>query len=133
MTNNEVKAIIRDMKKNKLYKRVISEIVSDSNNYSGDNMQERIKARLNDISYGLSTGIVGSMVYYNDTVKFFNLYRKEIEELVTNNLIMAGSSINDLNGFDIEDPFIRETNNKNILAWFAYETIAYELNDMLSE
>ena len=64
MTNKEVKEIIRDMKKNRLYKRVINEIIADSENYSGNNMQERIQARLQDISHGLSSGIVGSMIYF---------------------------------------------------------------------
>jgi uncharacterized protein YukJ len=96
MTNKEVKAILSDMKKNRLFKRVINEIVSDSDNYSGNNLQERLKARLKDVGYGLSSGTVGSMIYYSDTVKFFNLYRKDIETLWQDFSFETGMKLTDL-------------------------------------
>lgn len=133
MTNAEVKNIIRDMKKNKLYKRVINEIIADSNDYSGNNLQERIQARLRDVEHGLSSGIVGSMIYYSDTCKYFNRYRKEIEELWQEFAYSTDMKLSDLNGFDESDPFIRETNNKNLLAWWSYEEIANELENALYE
>ena len=133
MTNNEVKEIIRDMKRDRLFKRVINEIVADSKDYSGENMQERIQARLSDVGHGLSSGIVGSMIYYKDTTKFFNLYRKEIEKLWQEFSFETGMKLNDLRDFDESDPFIRDTINKNLLAWWAYEEIAVMLENQLSD
>jgi hypothetical protein len=133
MTNKEVKAILSDMKKNRLYKRVINEIVADSENYNGNNMQERVQARLQDISHGLSSGIVGSMIYYSDTCKYFNRYRKEIEELWQEFTYSTDMKLTDLNDFDESDPFIRYDHNKNLLAWWSYEEIANELENVLYE
>jgi hypothetical protein len=133
MTNKEVKEIIRDMKKNRLYKRVINEIVADSENYSGNNLQERLQARLRDVGHGLSSGIVGSMIYYSDTLKFFNLYRKEIEELWQESSFETGMKLTDLRDFDESAPFIRDTNNKNLLAWWSYEQIAVMLENAIDE
>ncbi len=133
MTNKEVKAILSDMKKNRLYKRVINEIVEDSKDYSGNNLQERLQARLKDVGYGLSSGIVGSMISYSDTCKYFNRYRKEIEELWQEFAYSTDMKLSDLNGFDESDPFTRETNNKNLLAWWSYEEIANELENALYE
>lgn len=133
MTNKEAKEIIRDMKKNRLYKRVINEIVADSQDYNGDNIQERILARLDDVGHGLSSGIVGSMIYYSDTVNFFNRYRKDIEELWQEFADSTGMKLQDLRDFDESDPFIRETSNKNLLAWWSYEEIASQLQNALYE
>jgi hypothetical protein len=133
MTNKEVKEIIRDMKKNRLFKRVINEIVADSENYSGNNLQERLQARLRDVGYGLSSGIVSSMINYSDTLKFFNLYRKEIEELWQESSFETGTQLTDLRDFDESDPFIRDTNNKNLLAWWSYEQIAVMLENAIDE
>ena len=133
MTNNEVKEIIRDMKRDRLFKRVINEIVADSKDYSGENMQERIQARLSDVGHGLSSGIVGSMIYYKDTTKFFNLYRKEIEKLWQEFSFETGMKLSDLRDFDESDPFIRDTSNKNLLAWWAYEEIAVMLENQLCD
>jgi hypothetical protein len=121
------------MKKNRLFKRVINEIVSDSDNYSGNNLQERIQARLRDVGHGLSSGIVGSMIYYSDTVKFFNLYRKDIETLWQDFSFETGMKLTDLRDFDEGDPFIRDTNNKNLLAWWAYEEIAVMMENAIDE
>ena len=134
MKNIETKAIISDMKNtNKLYRRVISEIVRDSQDYNGNNLQERLLARLEDIQHGLSSGIVGSMIYYSDTVKFFNRYRKEIEDVWQEFSAGTGMELHDLRDFDKEDIFIRDTHNKNLLAWFAYEEIANDLYSRLYE
>ncbi len=133
MTNAEVKAILSDMKKNRLYKRVINEIVADSENYSGNNLQERLQARLQDVGHGLSSGIVSSMVYYSDTTKFFARYRKEIEELWQEASFETGMKLTDLRDFDESDPFIRDTNNKNLLAWWSYEQIAVMLENAIDE
>lgn len=133
MTNKEVKAILANMKTNRLYKRVINEIVADSDNYSGKNLQKRILARLEDINHGLQTGIVSSMVWYSDTVRFFNRYKNEIAELWKEFQECTEMTLYDLRGFDKEDPFIREDFNKNLLAWFAYEEIAHQLENELYE
>jgi hypothetical protein len=133
MTNKEVKEIIRDMKKNRLYKRVINEIIEDSRDYSGNNMQERILGRLEDIQHGLSSGIVGSLIYYSDTTKFFDRYRKDIEKLWKEFSFSTDMKLSDLRGFDESDPFIRDIENKNLLAWWAYEEIADEFYNRLYE
>lgn len=134
MKNVETKAIISDMKNiNKLYRRVISEIVKDSQDYNGDNMQERILGRLEDIQHGLSSGIVGSMIYYGDTVPFFNRYRQEIQDLWQEFSDDTGMKLTDLSDFDESDIFVREDGNKNLLAWFAYEEIANQLQNALDE
>ena len=131
MTNKDVKEIIRDMKKNRLYKRVINEIVADSADYSGNNLQERLQARLGDISHGLSSGIVGSLISYHQTTTFFNRYRNEIAELLTDWGEETRQTLQDLNGFDNSDPFIRDVQNKNLLAWASYEIIAGRLENQL--
>lgn len=132
MTNKETMAILKDFKgDSKLRRRVVNEIVAMSKDYSGENLQERILGCLEDISYGLSSGIVGSMIYYSDTCKFFKKYREEIEELVIQYSEETGCPVWDLNGWDSTDPFARDTTNQNLLAWFAYETVAFDLGNLL--
>ncbi len=133
MTNKEVQAIIKDMKVNRLHKRVIDEIVSDAKEYGGKNLHENLKSRLKDIAHGLSSGIVGSMIYYTDTCKFFKTYKKEIQELIKEYQEGTGSSIMEAEWFDKDDFLCEEDNNQNYLAWFAYETIAFNLMDRLEE
>ena len=134
MTTNKLQAMINELKgTNKLYKRVINEIIADSKNYDGTKL-EQIKSRCEDVAHGLSSGIVSSLVYYNDTTKFFKLYKKEIGLLVAELQAETGKSIIDLlRDFDETDIFCNETANQNLLAWFAYEEINNQLINRLEE
>lgn len=133
MTNQEVKQILSEMKTDRLHRRVINEIVEDSKDHNGENLQERLLSRLKDISHGCSSGTVGSLIYYSDTCAFFKKYKKEIASLVKEYQEETGSNISELQWFDKEDIFCEEQNNQNYLAWFAYETIAFNLMARLEE
>jgi hypothetical protein len=133
MKNAEIKSQIAELKDaSRLHKRVINEIVEDSKDYDGD-FTERLTARLDDIGHGLSTGIVGSLIYYEDTCAFFKRYQDEIGELLAETIRDTGLQPAELFGddWDEEDPLCREQLNQNLLAWFAYEAIASQLRDLI--
>lgn len=75
------------------------------------------------LKYGCVNGTVSNMIYYADTLKFYEDYKKEIAQLLSN----EGIKPSDLKDFDNEDPFILETHNQNLLAWFGYEQTLYQL------
>lgn len=152
MNNKEVKKIISELKQtNKLYRRVIAEIVEDSNDHSGDNLQEKIQSRLRDISHGCQTGIVSSLIYYSDTSQFFRTYKKEIvelaEELATDigeQVLTMIANFNPIKGDFTESEIAkvlygpwRDTDYHqmiaNSLAWFAYEEIANTFSNRMEE
>jgi hypothetical protein len=76
--------------------------------------------------YGCGSGVVGSLVYYTDTIKFYEDYRREISELLQNLIESTGSPVHELFGdkWDSDDPLANECNNQNLLAWFAFEETA---------
>ena len=115
--------------KSPLHERVISERVEDSENYNGTKL-DRIKARLDDISHGLVSGIVGSLVYYSDTTKFFDEYYDDIwdviQELVDNGLEPLEAVKHNCDDVEI---LMGSDNVKNWVAWMVYEEIAYQFQD----
>lgn len=73
---------------------------------------------------GCESGVVSSMIYYSDTVRFYERHKGEIDELLYN--IMKDCGIYEpkqLFGrrFDEEDPLCLDDTNKNLLAWFGFE------------
>lgn len=112
-----------------LHERVISEIVDDSENYNGTKL-DRIKSRLDDISHGLVSGIVGSLVYYSDTTKFFDEYYDDIwdviQELVDNGLEPLEAIKRNCDDVEI---LMCTDNVKNWVVWMVYEEIAYQFQD----
>jgi len=76
--------------------------------------------------------MVGELVYYHDTVRFYKTYRKEIDAMLTDTMQDLGAnSPADVFGdkWDSEDPLARDTLNQNLLAWFGFEKTARKLAD----
>lgn len=136
METKKMMEVIKDMKVDRLHKRVINEIVEDSQEYSGT-PYEKIMARLDDVLHGLSTGVVGSLISYTNTEAFFKRHKKNIYNLLRDEADNAGYTVGEylatLKDWDSDDYFITGTYNRNILAWWAYETIAYQLQAALEE
>jgi len=105
-----------------LEKEVIKIIKDEASDY------ETFESYLSDLlSIGCVSGMVGALIYYTDTVSFTQRHASDINELLTNNFSMFGmSSPAELFGekWDKEDSLCLSQNNKNLLAWFAFEETA---------
>ena len=128
---NFTKKQIMDIKKNsssKLEKKVINIILSHG---SPSEMESFIKDLL---QHGCVSGMVGELIYYTDTTKFYKKYKSEIQKLLQNQLQEFGmSSPSEMFGkkWDQDDIFCEEDFNQNLLAWYAMEettrNVAYQL------
>ena len=71
------------------------------------------------LSHGCQSGMIGSLVYYSDTHKFFDTHYREIEEM----------------RYEYEQdfgmPLQPKGDLKNWFAWFAYEETARKLAEEL--
>ena len=128
LTKANVQAIMRDG--TKLEKEVCRCILGEWSDYSDK------KAIFTDVLYhGCQSGIVGSLIYYTDTVAFYKRHREEINALLQETMDECGSyNPSDLFGdkWDKEDPLVLDTYNQNLLAWFGFEEtmrkIAYQFD-----
>lgn len=76
---------------------------------------------------GCGSGMVGYLIYYTDTIKFYKKHKTEINELLKDCLFNYGSnSPADLFGdkWDKDDPLCQDEANQNLLAWFGFEEAA---------
>jgi hypothetical protein len=79
---------------------------------------------------GCQSGLVGSLIYYTDTCAFFARHRSEIGKLLAEALGESGCRTPaELFGdkWADEDPLADDTQNQNLLAWFAFEETAFAL------
>ena len=112
---------IKDFKKesdNALTKYVCGYIINNCE--KGESVSEFIESILN---CGCESGIVGELVYYCDTLKFYKKFQHEIVDLLNNLLCDCGCSTSELFGdkWNKEDPLACEEHNQNLLAWFGFE------------
>lgn len=98
---------------NTLLKEVIEELLDKIK----DEGEEETKLYIQDVlTYGCSSGIVTSLIYYTDTKKFFIKHMDEIFNIL-NESIQEKSRLLELDA--------------NKLAWFGYEWAISEINFML--
>ena len=110
------KKALRELKKvnqfnTKLEKRVINDLLNTG--LSTEELKDHIK---DIVQCGCISGIVPSLVYYNDTTKFFNCYRKEILNMLQDpdkNIYSEYTYLLDQKKYDMLE--------KNSLSWFAYD------------
>jgi len=92
----------------------------------------RAEGVLEDLLYGgCASGIVGHLIYYEDTLAFYRKFRKDIDamlaEMIDQGVIESPAG---LNGWDKSDPLARDQQNQNLLAWFGFEETARKLANL---
>jgi hypothetical protein len=84
------------------------------------------------MTHGCQSGLVGELIYYSDTTKFYAEHKIEIGYLLNELLSSAREPMYKLfPEWDSEDPLALKTHNQNILAWFGFEETARRLLDRI--
>lgn len=104
-----------------LEKKVINVLLDQG---TSEEIQEYINGVL---QHGCVSGWVTELIYYSDTVAFFKKYKRDILDL----LEAEGIQPNELNNWDDSDPLAEDDHNKNLLAWYGFEAVTYNLATQL--
>lgn len=86
------------------------------------------------LEHGCISGIVGNLIYYCDTVKFYEDNKEEINELLVKFMSECGvKSPCELFGdkWDTADPLANNVHNQNLLAWFGFEEVARAIQERI--
>lgn len=119
---------------NKMYRDIVDEVEYKSQDYDGDDKEKFIRV-LEDINYsGLASGIVGSLIYYDDTTKFFETYYDEISDELYN---MENAGLEPMkllkSEYSMDDVSIMmcDQYSKNYIVWMVYAFVCGDLLDVL--
>lgn len=129
-----IKDFLEDLKgNNRLTNYVLDHYIDESVDY--ESTDDLLKSMEDLQQYGCVSGMIGELIYYDDTIKFFDEYKEEINDLLSNLIDGTGCSMEELFGdkFDSEDPLIIDYSNKNLLAWFGFEETANNLYESIYE
>lgn len=118
---------------NKMYRDIVDEVVEYSQNYDGDD-KEKLIGVLEDIGRsGLASGIIGSLIYYDDTERFFDTYYDEISDVLSD-IENSGLNPMELLKSSVEDDIaimMCTGISKNYISWITYEYVCDELLNIL--
>lgn len=111
---------------NTALEKMVEEIVNES----AIEYEDGWRGYLMDLAQGGCVGgMVSELVYYTDTVAFYEHYKDEIGKLLAEALSDAGCRLDELFGdkWDSDDPLCLGELNQNLLAWFGFEQTAFDL------
>ena len=115
---------IKNETDNRLVKRVCRYVISNWEYYD-----DKKNIFLDVINNGCHSGACRDLIYCEQTKRFYNTYKYEINELIYKS---DYTNLADLLGddWDKRDPLALEEDNQNLLAWFGFEetlqNIAYK-------
>lgn len=117
--------VFRKMSGTPLEREVIDNIICRMNDYK--DISTYIKEIL---QYGCVSGCVGNMIYYYDTLAFYERHKSEINSLLYEILQNIGeyNLSNAFHEWEEKDPLAIETHNQNLLAWFGFEECLFRLS-----
>ena len=129
-----IKDFLENLKgNNRLTNCVLDYYIDESAEY--DSTDDLLTSMEELQQYGCISGMIGELIYYDDTEKFFDNYKEEINEILSNVIEGTGCSMEELFGdkFDKEDPLVIDYSNKNLLAWFGFEETVNNLYENIKE
>lgn len=98
--------------------------------------EDSIMTSMEDLQrHGCISGMIPELIYYDDTNEFYDTYKTDINDLLSNLTQSTGLSVEELfkDQFDENDPLIIDCFNKNLMAWFGFEETSYQLYEQLYE
>lgn len=103
------------------------------NNY--ENSDELFEEMKKIKTYNCNSKKVKGMIYYDDTNDFYDNNKQEINELLGKTIIEKNTTVEELFGdeYEKEDPLILGYKNKNLLAWFGFQSMSNNLLEEVKE
>ena len=93
---------------------------------------EEIKGFIGDlINHGCQSGMVTELIYYADTIKFYDKFEDDIEDLISENMEGLGIETRPLFIESLNGSAENMTQEKNLLSWFAFEETVRRINGEL--
>ena len=115
LDTKEIKSMLEKISEENNIRAYVAQYVLDELESYDD-----IKDWFNDLfQHGCSSGMIGGLIYYSDTHKFYDAHYDEIEELRNEYEESMG------------EPLKVDGDLKNWYAWFAYEETTRKLADEL--
>ena len=118
---------------NKLRNAVIDYYID---RYGNDESIEDLYRSMEDLQqHGCQSGMISHLIYYSDTVEFYENFKEEINQMLSELIEGTGLSLQELFGdkYDKEDPLNINDYNKNLFAWYGFEETSSKLYEEMQE
>ena len=116
---------------------ITEEVLYDILNRFDEGGHEAAEGYIKDVlQYGCRAGTVSGLIYYNDTMAFFEKHEAEIKKLLTELMHEIGAKSPAVifgASWDDDDYFCDDIYNQSLLAWFGYKETLRKVASVFEE
>lgn len=133
LESNNLSILINVFLKSDLHKKVVFDLINESELYDGTTLKEKLINLIFCIECDGAIYEIGEVRYFEDSDKIFDLYQSEISEYINEKNKQDGYTKEVLSNLISDDILLTESYTRNRVLGFIYESIANDIKVILED
>lgn len=133
LESNNLGILIKVVLKSDLHKKVLFDLINESELYEGTTLKESLNNLIISIEGNGAIYEIGEVRYFEDSDKIFDLYQSEISDYITEKDEQDGYTKEVLSDLISDDILLTESYTRNRVLGFIYESIANDIKVILED
>lgn len=131
LESNNLGILINVFLKSDLHKKVVFDLINESELYEGETLKEKLLNLIFCIEGNGSINTMSELTYFHDSDKIFDLYQSDLSDYISEKNKEDDYTKEVLNHIISDDILITESSTKNKVLGFIYESIANDIKVIL--
>jgi hypothetical protein len=131
LESNNLGILINVFLKSDLHKKVVFDLINESELYEGETIKEKLFNLIFCIEGNGAINTLSELTYYNDSDKIFDLYQSDISDYIDEKDEQDGYAKDVLRHIISDDMLLTESYTRNRVLGFIYESIANDIKVIL--
>lgn len=131
LENNDLGVLINVFLKSDLHKKVVFDLINESELYEGETLKESLNNLILSIANPGANDTMSELRYSHDSDKIFDLYQSDLSDYISGKFKEDDYTKEVLNHIISDDILITESSTKNKVLGFIYESIANDIKVIL--
>lgn len=131
LESNNLGILINVFLKSDLHKKVVFDLINESDLYEGETIKESLNNLILSIDNQGANDTMSELTYFHDSDKIFDLYQSDLSDYISEKTKEDDYTKEVLNHIISDDILITESSTKNKVLGFIYESIANDIKVIL--
>lgn len=131
LENNDLGVLIKVVLKSDLHKKVVFDLINESDLYEGETIKESLNNLILSIDNQGANDTMSELTYFHDSDKIFDLYQSDLSDYISEKNKEDDYTKEVLNHIISDDILITESYTRNRVLGFIYESIANDIKVIL--
>ena len=133
LESNDLGVLIPLVLKSDLHKKVIFDLVEESELYEGKNLKEKLYNLIFCIEGNGAINTLSELTYFWDSDKIFDLYQSDLSDYISEKIKQDDYTKEVLNHIISDDILITESSTKNRVLGFIYESTSEDIKAIIED